>query len=674
MFKKSLAACLLAVSFSFASSARDVPPAEKVLEDSWYVLKVGDRTAGSTHITVTEASAAGVRTFRTAVEEIINLDMGIQALSIASTAVFVENSSGAMLSFSYSTDDGVSPKTVRGVVEDGSIVTTTTSGGRSYTRRRPVSPDILTGYSEEKLVRSNGFTPGASYSYESYSPEIGPITVTRTVMQPETLSVAGRSMRLNRIDVSGILPGVTITEYRDDSGRTVASRTPVFGMEFMLELTSEQAARSARSRAASMAGIDLMGLRYATLVQPHPRPRRVDSATFFIDTVENKPFSGLDLSGPGQKMKLIKDGIVLDVSFPPKDIRAVASPSPPSAEHVPAVGVDSAPRIAPPPGFDPAYLRPGPYIQCDLPEIKRRSEDVVLNSSDYVAAAVRLERWVRENIVFVGAGMNFAPAAVILKERRGDCTEAAVLLASLMRSAGIPCRLVAGVVQLRGQLGFHMWVEVWAGSGGSGEVWIPFDSAVPSGSRVDATHIRLAAVHDDADALGAMAPLVQIVGRLRVTGVRYSAQRRHWEEGRDWLQPADGRLVHDGFLVSFPVLPDMRPSAPASDGSFRFVDTADPAHSLSVSAQEMPPEYRLSETLERVAARGWQILRKEYSSLDGRRELRMVLAKGDRKIKVSYIHDSDSVIRIAEEPHMPAHWAFREIVGKLSFVGEAGYE
>jgi tetratricopeptide (TPR) repeat protein len=58
--------------------------------------------------------------------------------------------------------------------------------------------------------------------------------------------------------------------------------------------------------------------------------------------------------------------------------------------------------------------------------------------------------------------MTDAPTA--LERGVGDCTEHAVLFASLMRAHGIPTRLVAGLYLTRGGLwGYHLWNEYWDG-------------------------------------------------------------------------------------------------------------------------------------------------------------------------------------------------------------------
>jgi tetratricopeptide (TPR) repeat protein len=68
---------------------------------------------------------------------------------------------------------------------------------------------------------------------------------------------------------------------------------------------------------------------------------------------------------------------------------------------------------------------------------------------------------------------SMANALTTLERGAGDCTEHAVLFASLMRAAGIPTRLVAGMQLTRGGMwGYHMWNEYW-----NGNTWKSIDSS-----------------------------------------------------------------------------------------------------------------------------------------------------------------------------------------------------
>ncbi|MCP4196159.1 MAG: hypothetical protein GY762_03335 [Proteobacteria bacterium] len=93
---------------------------------------------------------------------------------------------------------------------------------------------------------------------------------------------------------------------------------------------------------------------------------------------------------------------------------------------------------------------------------------------------------------------SMSDAPVILAQGGGDCTEHAVLFASLMRAQGIPTRLVTGVYLTPGGIwAFHMWNAYWNGS-----VWLSIDPATMS-YRTGALYVALGrgsssytAVHD----------------------------------------------------------------------------------------------------------------------------------------------------------------------------------
>ena len=76
-------------------------------------------------------------------------------------------------------------------------------------------------------------------------------------------------------------------------------------------------------------------------------------------------------------------------------------------------------------------------------------------------------------------------AVEVAETRSGDCTEHSVLLAALLRSAGIPSRVVAGLVGYGKSLVGHMWTEVHI------EEWVPLDATRGKGN-VGADHIGLA--------------------------------------------------------------------------------------------------------------------------------------------------------------------------------------
>lgn len=81
---------------------------------------------------------------------------------------------------------------------------------------------------------------------------------------------------------------------------------------------------------------------------------------------------------------------------------------------------------------------------------------------------------------------SMADAVTTLQRGAGDCTEHAVLFASLMRAHGIPTRLVTGMYLTRGGFwGYHMWNSYW-----DGHAWQPIDPATMT-FRPGALHVAL---------------------------------------------------------------------------------------------------------------------------------------------------------------------------------------
>jgi len=85
----------------------------------------------------------------------------------------------------------------------------------------------------------------------------------------------------------------------------------------------------------------------------------------------------------------------------------------------------------------------------------------------------------------------------VVRTRKGDCTEHAVLLVALARAAGIPARTVSGFVYVstlgrtQDVLGGHQWAQLYV----HGQ-WVDFDAAIPGDP---ATVCRVAVAFGAAD-------------------------------------------------------------------------------------------------------------------------------------------------------------------------------
>lgn len=156
----------------------------------------------------------------------------------------------------------------------------------------------------------------------------------------------------------------------------------------------------------------------------------------------------------------------------------------------------------------PEDLAAEPLVQVEHPKIQAVARRAMGDASDTVQAAKRLMGYVHDHVeeaVVVGV-----PSALeVLQSGRGDCNEHAALFAALARAAGVPTRIVAGVVYQDGRFTYHAWNEVQTATG-----WLSVD---PTWNQMpaDVGHVRL--VRGGA---GAQLDLLQYMGKLRIQPVR----------------------------------------------------------------------------------------------------------------------------------------------------------
>ena len=138
-----------------------------------------------------------------------------------------------------------------------------------------------------------------------------------------------------------------------------------------------------------------------------------------------------------------------------------------------------------------AALATSYWLPADNPVFRRLAEE--LGSGRDQSPEAKMARFTR----FVSGHMSdypdysgYATALEAYHSRQGDCTEHALLLATLGRAAGIPTRIVIGIVYdnerfmgRRFVFAPHAWVQAWVG-----DHWASYDSGM---GKFSAGHIAL---------------------------------------------------------------------------------------------------------------------------------------------------------------------------------------
>ncbi len=133
---------------------------------------------------------------------------------------------------------------------------------------------------------------------------------------------------------------------------------------------------------------------------------------------------------------------------------------------------------------DPKYLEDSAEVQSRHPMIRALARELAGETENAWQVALDINRWV--NINLEKELVDTVTALDALHERRGECQSHTYLFTALARAAGIPTRIVNGLVYSKEYAGFlyHAWPEVYVGE------WRALDPTFGQ-SVVDATHIKL---------------------------------------------------------------------------------------------------------------------------------------------------------------------------------------
>jgi hypothetical protein len=149
------------------------------------------------------------------------------------------------------------------------------------------------------------------------------------------------------------------------------------------------------------------------------------------------------------------------------------------------------------------FLKPAPLIQSDHPQIKAQVDKIIKPTDTAEQKARKIVNWVYRNIEKKPV-LSVPNALEVLKNKVGDCNEHSVLLVALLRAAGIPAQMEAGLVYLHGRFYWHAWNVLYLGK------WVTAD-AVFNQIPADVTHIRL--VRGDS---GEQMNLMGVMGKIKL--------------------------------------------------------------------------------------------------------------------------------------------------------------
>lgn len=505
-----LTACvLLVISTDPAHAESDT------LFERWYVVTIGQQRVGWLHTTVSSRDTPPLLTTETELR--LRIKRGAFQVDMRMVSQFVETPEGTPVEASSTQMLGLieSSRRIR-FKEDGLEVETIEGGMRRVTHAETprVADDLGVGQlgwlPPEALHRyvADRISEGAD-KIESWTvdPLLGlePVGTTAVLRGTQNIEVFGRTLPAIAWDVSlSTMPGLVTREYVDPQGRVVKS---AINLGPGLQLTVLEA-----DPALAQAKVDPPELMASTLIDPGTtiqNPRSLRRAEYVVrytntdDDAKKAHPASLELPSAGYQRARTDDGHCVHVN----------------------VDLDRPVTTSPAPDLGP-YLAASAILNHTDPAIRKltnRAREAVPHGASAADTARALSRFVHRFVITKDLAVGLATAGEVARTAQGDCTEHAVLLAAMLRAAGIPSRTVTGLVYIdrflgrKSVFGYHMWAQAWiADDHGDGGRWLDLDPTLVEAG-FDAAHIALRVNALDGDALiNDLMTVAPLIGRLSI--------------------------------------------------------------------------------------------------------------------------------------------------------------
>ena len=416
-------------------------------KDTWMKIVQNNRKIGFSHSRFS-AEPDGYRLQETVLMRINTMGM-VQDINLRTAGRL--NRDFSLAEFDFNIKSGRFSFRVDGSVDGDVLTVRTTSAGNSRKTDIPLTAKPYLLPAVTAAVSAAELDAGTKYTFDIFDPAtMGQTPVMVEVLGNESLQILGEERPATKIALN--FKGATQLAWISQQG-------DVLREEGILGIRMEKTTRKdALHNLAVAASADLTE---TASIASNVRLENLEQLELLQVELSGIPNENVQLSGGRQVLK----AKVLTIT----------------KENLANLAAEIQPRDLP--NLEKLFLKPGPFIQSDNQEIQALAQEITGVTTEPLDKVRRLTNWVYRN-VDKRPVLSLPDALTTLENRVGDCNEHAVLFAALARAAGIPCRVEAGLVYLKGRFYYHAWNLVYLGR------WITVDSVfdqIPA----DVSHIRL---------------------------------------------------------------------------------------------------------------------------------------------------------------------------------------
>ena len=457
--------------------------------DLWYTISIANARSGWLHETRTKVDEG----WQTEQESKIEIRRGAQPVSMLVTSRFIEDIHGKPIrAESVQKLAGAAITTTWTFLDNGVIQEVATQLGRKNERDIPLANrDWLPPIAAERFFNARASAGAETIRWSTVLPDQGPepVELTRTRVDETTFERGGRAIPATRWkSTTSAMPGSVGEDLVASDGVLLRQVTSLPFGEMRVELTDRATAMMASEKIPEL----LVSL-FVKLEAPIANARTSRTLQMLV-RAKDGVLEDLPSAGAQRSERMGEGEILVQVDLD---------------QPLPASDAERA---------DPRYRSPSALADAadeTVAELTTRALQGMDNAS-VRQRAERLRSAVAMHISNKGLSTGFASATETAKSKAGDCSEHAVLLVAMLRSAGIPSRGATGLVYVEGYqgapyaFGWHMWSQALVDG-----VWVDLDATLPRA--YDAAHLLTATTPLDGATMDRdIAGLLQLMGDLDI--------------------------------------------------------------------------------------------------------------------------------------------------------------